>query len=165
VFAVTLAVYPAITVRVRSVNSDIHPMLFTAIHFLAFNVGDLVGRYTCSFPRLIIWSAEKILAMSLLRTLFVPLFLLCNVQQSTTTIPVSPLISSDTLFMVILLAMGYTNGYVSSIALLAASSLEHNPRLNGRREDVDVAAALGGTFVIVGLASGALSSFGVQGMI
>ncbi|KAF8450333.1 nucleoside transporter-domain-containing protein [Boletus edulis BED1] len=165
VFAVTLAVYPAITVRVRSVNLGIHPMLFTAIHFLVFNVGDLVGRYACSFPRLIVWSAKKILVMSLLRTLFVPLFLLCNVQQSTTTIPISPIISSDTLFMVILLAMGYTNGYVSSIALLAVSSLEHNPRLNGRREDVDVAATLGGSFVIVGLASGALSSFGVQSMI
>ncbi|KAF8138672.1 nucleoside transporter-domain-containing protein [Boletus edulis] len=159
------AVYPAITVRVRSVNLGIHPMLFTAIHFLVFNVGDLVGRYACSFPRLIVWSAKKILVMSLLRTLFVPLFLLCNVQQSTTTIPISPIISSDTLFMAILLAMGYTNGYVSSIALLAVSSLEHNPRLNGRREDVDVAATLGGSFVIVGLASGALSSFGVQSMI
>ncbi|KAF8558807.1 hypothetical protein OG21DRAFT_981118 [Imleria badia] len=163
VFAVTLAVYPAITVRVRSVDSGIHPLLFTAVHFLAFNTGDLVGRYCCSFPRLIIWSARKILAMSLVRTLFIPLILLCNVQQPATT-PVSPIINSDTLYMLILLAMGYTNGYVSTLALLAVSSLEHNPRLRGRREDVDVAATLGGSFVIVGLAFGALSSFGVQAM-
>lgn len=67
--------------------------------------------------------------------------------------------------MIILLAMGYTNGYVSTIALLAVSSVEHNPRLNGHRDDVDVAATLGGSFVIVGLAVGALSSFGVQAMI
>lgn len=67
--------------------------------------------------------------------------------------------------MMLLLAMGYTNGYVSSLALLAASSLEHNPRLEGRREDVDVAATLGLACLNVGLASGALSSFGIQTMI
>lgn len=66
--------------------------------------------------------------------------------------------------MIILLTMGFTNGYVSTLALLAVSSLEHNPRLRGRREDVDVAATLGGSFVIVGLAFGAFSSFGVQAM-
>lgn len=66
--------------------------------------------------------------------------------------------------MIILLAMGYTNGYVSSLALLAVSSLEHNPRLNGR-EDVDIAATLGGSFTIVGLALGALSSFSVQAIV
>ena len=64
-----------------------------------------------------------------------------------------------------MLVMGYTNGYVSTLALLAVSSLEHNPRLGGRREDVDVAATLGGAFLNVGLASGALSSFGIQTII
>jgi len=147
------------------VNPGIHPLLFTAVHFLVFNIGDLVGRYSCSFPRLVVWSARKILAMSLLRTLFIPLILSCNVLRPATTLPVSPIISSDILFMVIMLTMGYTNGFVSSLALLAVSSVEHNPRLKGRREDVDVAATLGGSFVIVGLASGALSSFGVQAMI
>ena len=61
--------------------------------------------------------------------------------------------------------MGYTTGYLSTAALLAVSSLEHNPRLKGRREDVDVAATLGGSCMILGLAFGALSSFGVQVMI
>ncbi|KAH0840096.1 nucleoside transporter-domain-containing protein [Lanmaoa asiatica] len=165
VFIVTLSVYPATTVRVQSVNPGTHPLLFTAVHFLVFNIGDLVGRYSCSFPRLVVWSAKKILAMSLLRTVFIPLILLCNVRRPATTPPVSPIISSDILFMVILLTMGYTNGFVSCTATLAVSSLEHNPRLNGRREDVDVAATLSSLLLIVGLAAGALSSFGVQAMI
>lgn len=103
--------------------------------------------------------------MALLRTIFIPLFLLCNVERLATTTPISPIISSDILFMTILLTMGYTNGVVSTLALLAVSSLENNPRLEGRSEDVDVAATLGAAFVNVGLASGALSSFGVQTMI
>ncbi|KAH0835950.1 nucleoside transporter-domain-containing protein [Lanmaoa asiatica] len=165
VFAVTLAVFPAITARVQSVNLRIHPLLFTAVHNLVLNIGDLVGRYSCSFPRLLVRSAKKILAMSLLRTLFIPLILLCNVHRPATTPPVSPIINSDILFMIILLTMGYTNGFVSSMATLTVSSLEHNPRLKGRREDVDVAATLGGSFAIVGLASGALCSFVIQAMI
>lgn len=67
--------------------------------------------------------------------------------------------------MIILFTMGYTHGFVSCQGLLAVSSLERNPRLEGRRGDVDVAATLGGTFMMVGLASGALSSFSVGAMI
>ena len=115
-------------------------------------------------PRLAVWSGKKILAMSLLRTLFIPLILLCNVERPVTT-PVPSIIHSDILFMVIMLTIGYTNGYVVALAVFAASSLEHNPRLKGRREDVDVAATLAGSFIILGLALGSLSSFGVQAMV
>ncbi|KIJ70470.1 hypothetical protein HYDPIDRAFT_78688 [Hydnomerulius pinastri MD-312] len=165
VFVVTLAVFPTITVTIQSTNPNVHPLLFTAIHFLAFNTGDFMGRYSCSFPRLVISSANKILTMSLLRTLFVPLFLLCNIQRPSGTLPIPPLISSDIFYMLILLAFGITNGYVSSLAMLAAPSLELNPRLKGRREDVDTAATLGGFFIIVGLAIGAFFSFGVRAAI
>lgn len=146
-------------------NPSIHPLLFTAVHFFVCNIGDLVGRYSCSFPCLLVWSAKNILAMSLFRTLFIPLILLCNIHRPATTPPVSPIINSDIIFMAILLTMGYTNGFVACQATLAVSSLEHNPGLKRRREDVDVAATLGGSFAIVGLASGALCSFGVQAMI
>ena len=158
------AVYPAITARVQSVNVGIHPLLFTAVHFLVMNIGGLLGQSSCSFPRLVVWSGKKILAMSLLRTLFIPLILLCNVDRRATT-PVPLIIRSDILFMIVVLIMGYTNGYVLALALLAVSSVEHNPRLKGRREEVDVAATLGGSCMIFGLASGALFSFCVQAMI
>ena len=146
-------------------NPRIHPLLFTAIHFLVFYIGDLLGRYSCSFPRLLVWSGKKILAISLLRTLFIPLLLVCNVDRPATATLVPPIIHSDIVFMIIMLTMGYTYGYVVTMSVLFVSSLEHNPRLEGRREDVDVAATLGGSFEIVGLAVGALSSFGVQAMV
>ena len=157
------AVYPAITVRVRSADPSIRPLLFTSAHFLVFNVGDLIGRYSCSLPCLVVWSSKKILVMALLRTFFVPLLMLCNVDQPTGT-TASPIIGSDILFMIILLAKGYTNGYVSTLAMLAASSLEHNPRLQNVREDADVATTLGDAFLNLGLALNSLSSFGVQAL-
>ena len=67
--------------------------------------------------------------------------------------------------MLILFAMGYTNGHVSCTAMLALSSPERNPGMAGHDEDVDVAAALGYTFTMVGLVAGALSSFGVEAML
>ncbi|KAF8547949.1 hypothetical protein OG21DRAFT_1423952 [Imleria badia] len=163
VFVVTLAVAPPITAHVRPLNPRIHPLLFTAVHFLVFHIGDLLGRHSCSFPCLLVWSGKKILTMSLLRTLFIPLILLCNVDRLAATTPVLPIIHSDILFMLIVLTMGYTNGYVATLALLAVSSLKHNPRLH--REDVDVAGTLGGSCIAFGLTVGALCSFGVQAMI
>ena len=158
------AISPAITARVRPVNPRIHPLLFTAVHLLVMNFGDLLGRYSCSLPCLLVWSRKKVLAMSLLRTLFIPLILACNVDRQATTTLVPSIIHSDLLFMVIMLTLGYTYGYVVTMSVLAVSSLEHNPRLKGR-EDVDVAATLGGACVTFGLTVGALSSFGVQAML
>ena len=158
------AIYPVVTARVRPVNPHFHPMLFTAVHFLVMNTGGFIGQYSCSFPCLRVWSGKKILVMSLLRTVFIPLVLFCNVERRVTS-PVPSIIHSDILFMLIMLIMGYSTGYVAALTVLAVSSLEHNPRLEGRREDVDVAAALYGSCMILGLALGSLSSFGVLALI
>lgn len=162
VFTVTLAVYPAITVNIKPTNPNTHPLLFSAVHFLVFSSGDLVGRSMCSFPKLIIWSARRVLALALLRTLFIPAFLLCNVERS---FPVTPFISSDLVYMLLLCALGVSNGYVSTLCMLGAPSLEHNRRLRGRQEDVDVASTVAAFCLIVGLAVGGFGSFGVRAVI
>ncbi|KAG9313824.1 nucleoside transporter-domain-containing protein [Chiua virens] len=164
-FLVTLSVYPAITARVQSVDPRIHPMLFTAVHFVIQNSSDLLGRLTCSRPFLAIWDPKKILVLAFLRTVFVPLILLCNVYRPTATNLISPVINSDVLYMLIIFCMGYSHGYVTTLAILGASSPERNPGLKGGHEDVDIVAAMSGSFVMVGLASGALASFGVQALI
>lgn len=154
------SVYPAVTVRVQSVNSAVPSVLFTAVHFFVFASADLIGRQTCSFPRFLAWSSKKILTLSLARTLFIPLLFLCNVHR-----PVPAIINSDIFYMLLLFAMSYTNGFISCLAALVVVSPERNPRLEGHREDIDIVGALSGTFIVVGLASGALSSFGVVAMV
>lgn len=146
-------------------NPSIHPLLFTAIHFLVFNIGDFLGRYICSFPIFIIWSAKKIPMLAAARTLFIPLFLMCNVQRGSSSVPSVPVISSDFLFMLLLFLFGWSNGYVSSLCLMAAPSLEHNPRLKGRVEDVDVAATVVSFSLVGGLVIGSLASFAVKSAI
>lgn len=132
-----------------------------------FNTGDFLGRYICSFPRLIVWSSKRLLTLSLSRTLFIPLFFLCNIQRPTTTNPTQSgaFISSDFLFMFILLVFGMSNGWISSLCMMAAPSVEHNPRLKGRVEDVDVAATVASFCLIGGLVIGSFSSFAVRSAI
>jgi len=158
-------VFPPITTSIKPTNPNTHPLLFTAIHFLVFNIGDLIGRYACSFPKLVVWSANRLLLLSLARTLFVPLFLICNVQRGSTTAVYHPIIDSDWLFMIILCLFGWSNGYVSTLCLMSAPSLEHNPRLRGRAEDVDVAATVATFCSVAGLAVGSMFSFAVAAMI
>ncbi|KAG6328807.1 hypothetical protein ID866_10281 [Astraeus odoratus] len=164
VFAVTLTIFPSTTITVLPISSSVNPLIFVSTHFLAFNGGDLLGRYICSFPRMIVWSAHKILTMALLRTLFIPIILLCNIQRPSTEFPAPPVLSSDVLYMLILIALGISNGYVSTLCFLVVSSTEHNHRLKGH-EDIDIAATLAGFVVAVGLAMGSLFSFGVRAAI
>lgn len=49
--------------------------------------------------------------------------------------------------------------------MMSAPSLEHNPRLRGRREDVDVAATVAGFCLVGGLALGSIASFAVRGVV
>ncbi|KAG1780313.1 nucleoside transporter-domain-containing protein [Suillus placidus] len=163
VFVITLAIFPVITITIQSTNPNTHPLLFTAIHFLMFNLGDFFGRSICSFPRVITWSATRILAFSIARTLFIPIFLLCNTVQGPSR--GLPVISSDFVYMLLVGALGLSSGYVSTLCMLGACSLEHNPRLRQRREDVPIASTVAGFCLIVGLAIGGFGSFGVRAII
>jgi equilibrative nucleoside transporter 1/2/3 len=162
---ISYSVFPPITISVYPTNPRTHPFLFSAIHFLVFNVGDFLGRYVCAIPRVRIWSAKKLLMLSLARSLFIPLFLMCNVQRPSSSPPAVPFINSDVLFMLVLLLFGLSNGYVSSMCMMSAPSLEHNPRLKNRKENVDVAATVASFCLVGGLAVGSVASFAVRGAV
>ncbi|KAH9843954.1 nucleoside transporter-domain-containing protein, partial [Rhodofomes roseus] len=164
VFVVTLSVFPPITVSIQSTNPSTHPLLFSAMHFFVYNIGDLTGRSLCSLPRLHIWSAKRLLSFSLARTLFIPLFLMCNIQWASPT-AMKPVITSDALYMLILVLFGVTNGYVSSMCMMSAPSVAHNPRLKGRTEDVDIAATVASFCLVMGLTMGSVASFAVRAMV
>jgi solute carrier family 29 (equilibrative nucleoside transporter), member 1/2/3 len=46
--------------------------------------------------------------------------------------------------------------------MMAAPSLEHNPRLKGRQDDVDTAATITSFALVGGLAMGSIASFAVR---
>ncbi|KAF8485061.1 nucleoside transporter-domain-containing protein [Russula ochroleuca] len=165
VFIITLSVFPAITISIAPTNPAIHPLFFSSLHFLVFNIGDWFGRYLCSFPRLLVWRARRLLVLSLARTLLIPLFLACNLHRDASSPSTPPIINSDVLYMLLLFAFGLSSGYVSSMCLMAAPSLEHNPRLKGRKEDVDLAAPIASFCVVGGLVLGSILSFTVRAIV
>ncbi|KIJ32362.1 hypothetical protein M422DRAFT_184605 [Sphaerobolus stellatus SS14] len=169
-FIITLAVFPAITSSITSVHVPptslfTRPLLFIALHFLIFNVGDLIGRYLPLIPRLQVWSSRPLLYLSLARTLFIPAFLACNVGGSSNSPADSIVIKSDMMFFLILLIFSVTNGYLGSIIMMTAPSPQHNKRLEHRPEDVDIAATIAQFCLVGGLVIGSFVSFGVSALI
>jgi equilibrative nucleoside transporter 1/2/3 len=158
------AVFPPITIAIMPTNPGFHPLLFSALHFLIFSLGDLLGQNICSISSLRIWSPYPLLTLSFSRTLFIPLFLACNLTLSSSRSLATPLINSDVLFFLILFAFGISSGYVTGSCMMSAPSLEHNPRLKDE-EDLDTAATVAMFSLVSGLVLGSMASFGIRAMI
>ncbi|KAG8821438.1 hypothetical protein FRC18_011331 [Serendipita sp. 400] len=183
IYVVTLAVFPAITSAVKSVDPKSNPHIFTAVHFLVFNTSDWIGRYVCSYKLFQIWSRKTLMGLSVSRLLFILLFLACNVSLGALpTTPDEPaptsiaprmiltqrndkdisFVISDTAFFVLLAAFGFTNGWLTSLIMMAAPSLEHNKRM--RKEWVDTAAVCGSFSLAAGLTLGSGLNFVIRGL-
>ncbi|XP_074552378.1 equilibrative nucleoside transporter 2-like [Halichoeres trimaculatus] len=151
VFAVTLSVFPVITVRVQTVytQSDAWMKVFTCVCcFVVFNAMDLAGR---SAPSLVQWpSKDSVLfpAAVLSRVVFIPLLMLCNVHNSK--LPV--FFSHDCAFVVIMALFSFSNGYLASLCMAYAPQFV-------RCKDCETAGSLMTFFLVLGLAVGASFSF------
>ncbi|KAI7835000.1 nucleoside transporter-domain-containing protein [Kickxella alabastrina] len=144
--AQTLAVFPPLTEAiVSSPNSLPQIAHLNAWHFLLFNIGDYLGRLctqwvTCSRPKVLHW-------VNGLRTLFIPVFLLF---PTVATLPGSLTIHSDLLFLLLVLAMGWTNGWVATSALILGPC---------QASDKGLAGSILGFALCVGLVIGAVASY------
>lgn len=172
-FAVTLAVFPAITSFIRSVHYPpttllTHPLIFAALHFLVFNIGDFLGRYLPLIPFFQIWDSRSQFYLSLSRTVFIPIFLACNFRSPSS--PPGPpeasvVIRSDLIFFLIMLLFGTSNGYINSLVLLAVPSPRRNPWLRHNLHNVEISATIAQFCLIGGLAFGSVLSFGVTALV
>ncbi|OCF38777.1 hypothetical protein I317_07433 [Kwoniella heveanensis CBS 569] len=165
VFVVTLSVFPPVTTTILSTHVPtprlLQPDVFIPLHFLLFNIGDYTGRtYLPSIPSLLVTSPPRVLTLSALRTLFIPLLFLCNVSSITSPSSPSPLINSDILYFVVIILFGLTNGYISSLCMIVASSPQLNAKLD--EDERDVAGTLTSFCLVAGLAGGSLASFGTS---
>jgi equilibrative nucleoside transporter 1/2/3 len=62
------------------------------------------------------------------------------------------------------MVFGLTNGWFSTLCMIAAPNVDKNPNLKGRREDVDTAATVASFYLVGGLACGSITSFAVRGL-
>ncbi|SPO20191.1 related to Inhibitor-sensitive equilibrative nucleoside transporter 1 [Ustilago trichophora] len=184
VFVVTLSIFPALTSSVQSVytgsskseSSSVDltsPQLFVPFHFFLFNLSDLLGRTLPSLvPAALIRKARALFSLSLLRSLFVPLFMACNVvSTSQRTGPISRINadapdgwlaglmqSSDAPFFGLMLLLGFSNGLVSTCIMISGPSRSKLVNSKGASEG-PLAATLLSFWLCVGLAIGSGLSF------
>ncbi|XP_062864403.1 equilibrative nucleoside transporter 2 [Trichomycterus rosablanca] len=150
VFTVTLSVFPAVTVDVKTVYPGKWESYFIPVCcFLIFNLMDWSGRTVTSIVR---WPSKEskwfpVLVVS--RVIFIPLLMLCNVQNRR-FLPV--LFSHDLAFVVIMMLFSFSSGYCVCL------SMSYAPQLVSPK-DAETAGALMTFFLSLGLSLGAALSF------
>ncbi|KAI9306145.1 nucleoside transporter-domain-containing protein [Cunninghamella echinulata] len=176
VFIVTLMVFPTITSLIKSVvrhppsvqNHFLNTIpsrfydddVFIAFHFLLFNVGDWIGRFLPLWSLFRTFNTSNLVLLSVLRTLFIPLFLICNVVISTERLmPV--LIQSDILYFIIILIFSISNGWIGSLTMMAAPQ-QSFIRTSQQKSKIGSIMSFS---LVVGLAIGGTLSFWVRSLI
>lgn len=154
VFTVTLSLFPAIQSVIRPSSEPI-PEWITIYYtdivcFLMFNLTDFVGRYITHW--ITIGNNRYILfALSVVRTVFIPLFLLCNARpKDDRSLPV--VFNSDVYPVLFMTIFGLTNGYFGSLAMI-------NAPMTVSPEHRETASTIMAFFLSLGLVTGGTLSF------
>ena len=123
-FGVTMLVFPVFTQKIQSVREPVaaprlfQPACFVPLAFLFWNAGDLMGRLIPLVPKIAasVKYPRTIFTITILRIVFIPLYLLCNINGRGTGI------HSDAFYLLIVqFPFGLSNGFVGSICMMGAS--------------------------------------------
>lgn len=152
VFTVTIGIFPAVTADVESIvaGSSNWNMYFIPVScFLFFNLFDWGGR---SLTAACMWPGQdsKLLPlMVVLRLIFIPLFMLCNVHPRA-YMPV--FFAHDAWYIVFMMFFAFSNGYLASLCMCFGPKkvLPH---------ETETAGSVMAFFLSLGLALGAAFSF------
>ncbi|KAJ5477275.1 hypothetical protein N7539_007419 [Penicillium diatomitis] len=150
---ITMMFFPVYTSRIVSVHDSeksrvYDSNVFIPLAFLFWNVGDLAGRVAVSYPGLSLAHRPKVaLTLTVARVVFVPLYLLCNIDGSGAAV------QSDVFYMVVVqLLFGVTNGYLASSCMMGAS-VWVSP------DEREAAGGFMSMMLVAGLAAGSFLSF------
>jgi len=153
-FTVTLGCFPTITARVVSTmpkeSAWAGTFYIPVACFLLFNIGDYLGRFLAGL--IMIPKPSKVgswitLGLSILRFVFLPLFLFCNVDPDNRGLT-SVLFESDTAYIVIMMLFSISNGYVATNCMISGPQIV-------RGEEAGTAASLMVACLGLGLGIGA----------
>ncbi|XP_059081784.1 equilibrative nucleoside transporter 3-like isoform X1 [Tigriopus californicus] len=159
-YATTLSVFPAITSLVRSqVQTHWTRVFFTPVaSVLLFNVGDLIGRTSATWLQ---WPGTKrfeqftLMSVTILRIAFIPSLMLCNVDVAIRR-HLFTLFHGDVTFCCFILALGISSGYIGNVSMLMI------PKVNEVAIEIQAAATLMNSAVVLGIASGSTAGYFLQ---
>ncbi|KAM9848184.1 equilibrative nucleoside transporter 1-like isoform 1-T2 [Aulostomus maculatus] len=158
IFTVTIGIFPAVTVEVKSTVADggAWETYFIPVScFLLFNLMDWAGRSLTAFC---MWPGKDsnwLPTLVGLRIIFIPLFMLCNVMPRH-YLPV--VFAHDAWYIIFMTFFAFSNGYLASLCMC------YGPKKVPQHE-AETAGAIMAFFLSLGLALGAAVSFGFRAMI
>ncbi|TDH01461.1 hypothetical protein EPR50_G00180360 [Perca flavescens] len=158
IFTITIGTFPAVTVDVKSTLADggTWGTYFIPVScFLLFNLMDWAGR---SLTAVCMWPGKDSMLLPVLvglRVVFVPLFMLCNVQPRH-YLPVP--FGHDAWYILFMIFFSFSNGYLASLCMC------FGPKKVSQHE-AETAGAIMAFFLSLGLALGAAVSFAFRAMI
>ncbi|ODV77734.1 uncharacterized protein CANTADRAFT_7232 [Suhomyces tanzawaensis NRRL Y-17324] len=152
-FSITL-IFPVFASKVESTHESKNRFLQKNIYipfiYLIWNLGDLLGRVLCGYPRLrmLIKNPRTLLTYSIGRLVFIPLFLTCNIHPGVS----KPVINSDLWYILLQLLFGISNGQLcTSCFMIVGDYCEEDEK--------EAAGGFTTVFLSVGLAVGSLLSY------
>uniref|UniRef100_A0A3Q3N9I8 Equilibrative nucleoside transporter 1-like n=1 Tax=Mastacembelus armatus TaxID=205130 RepID=A0A3Q3N9I8_9TELE len=149
IFTVTIGIFPAVTADVKTGIEDGSTYFIPVSCFLLFNLMDWAGR---SLTAVCMWPNKDSVWLPVLvglRVVFIPLFMLCNVQPRH-YIPV--LFYHDAWYIVFMIFFSFSNGYLASLCMC------FGPK-KVQQHEAETAGAIMAFFLSLGLALGAAVSF------
>ncbi|XP_061566551.1 equilibrative nucleoside transporter 2 [Cololabis saira] len=156
VFTVTLSVFPAVTVDVKTSFPGKWERFFISVCcFLMFNIHDWMGRTITTWIR---WPGKEsrlFPALVVSRVVFVPLLMLCNVQTRS-FLPVY--FHHDAIFAAIMALFSLSSGYFVCLSMSYAPQMVEP-------KDAETAGALMTFFLALGLSIGAGLSFPLRTLV
>ena len=157
VYTILYSMYPAVLRLVEPVHdSDTWRKYLVPVGvLLGFAISDFSGSTLATYFK---WpgpterGSNIILLCTVLRTLLLPLLLLCNIRPDDRKVT-RVLIESDAVFLVLHLAMSFSSGYLGTIALINA------PQTAERKEERSVVGVTTIWCLVSGLLAGSVLSF------
>ncbi|CBX97517.1 hypothetical protein IAQ61_007073 [Plenodomus lingam] len=151
--------FPVFTVQILSTTPltpttprILHPPAFIPLAFFFWNLGDLVGRTLPALPFLRLAHRPRlVLLLSLLRVVFIPLYMLCNIGGRGAAV------HSDLFYLVVVQGgFGVTSGYLGSSCMMGFGEFVD-------AHELEAAGGFMSLCLTAGLAAGSLASFLVAG--
>ncbi|KAF7994482.1 hypothetical protein HCN44_003954 [Aphidius gifuensis] len=159
-YGVTYCVYPSINVLIKSQMApspnEWSDKYFTPVAtYLSFNCGDYFGRLVAGY---FLWPNKKymLVLITLLRILFIPTFMICNIKSEINILPI--LIDNDIIYTFLVFLFSTSNGYMCNILY------QHVPKIV-ELQDEEVAMGFLGVFLGLGIAIGSGISVPIVNML
>lgn len=115
VHTVTLSVFPTITTDVASISTSKWKDYFVPVCcFVIFYIFNQIGAWVARSMRFFVYNTyfpALVTTLVLLRVLFIPIFMFCNVQ-SRAMLPVARFLEHDAVFAVIMMVFSLSNGWL-----------------------------------------------------